>query len=110
MKSDKIESCKIDIPKVVMSPEKSQKVTEYFLQKDYNKEYRMDLIKEEERHLQAMDSPMLRKLKKLGMASPLSSSIDSLPVISEVQTPKSTSQDRMLSKVTSIPAPQSSEF
>jgi hypothetical protein len=33
-----------------MSPQKSQKVTEYFLQKDYNKEYRMDLIKEEERH------------------------------------------------------------
>jgi len=31
MMSDKIETYKIDIPKVVMSPQKSQKVTEYFL-------------------------------------------------------------------------------
>jgi hypothetical protein len=30
-----------------MSPEKSLKVTEYFLSKDYNQQYRQDLIKEE---------------------------------------------------------------
>ena len=31
LKTDKIEPCKVENPLVVMSPEKSRKVTEYFL-------------------------------------------------------------------------------
>lgn len=59
LKSESIEKASVvqRVPK--MSPAKKQKVTEYFLEKDYNKEIKQELSMEEERkkRLELIGSP-----------------------------------------------------